>query len=218
MCTGFNVCGMGLNLDCTQQQYQCTADCLNALDCSQLSFMSGQQCLQKCAPQDAGPIDAGDPCMNACAHIQQCFGFDVCAALGMQIDCSNPQNVCIADCVYNTSCSMISMQTFQTCQQQCQGTATDGGGATSDAGSPMACQQCAFGSCQQAIGACAQNQQCMGWLGCVGQCTTPACATQCDQQFAGASALYQPVYSCTCLNCQGPCGLTDPCAHVVDGG
>jgi len=215
-CVGVNLCQMGLNLDCSNPQYQCTADCINALDCSTLNLQSGQACLQKCAPQDAGPIDAGDPCMNACAHVQQCFGFDVCTLLGMQIDCSVPQNVCIADCIYNTSCSTISMQTFQTCQTMCQGGSD--GGTTTDGGTPMACQQCATQSCQQQIGACAADQACMGWLGCAGQCTTPACATQCDAQFANAKPLYDALYSCSCLNCQAQCSAIDPCAHAPDGG
>jgi hypothetical protein len=217
-CVGFDVCAQGLKLDCTVAQYECAAKCINALDCGSLTIQAGQACLSQCAPQDAGPpLDGGDPCTNACGHVQQCLGFDACALLGMQLDCSTPQNACIADCVSGTQCSQLSQQTFQACQAQCQGPPPG-----PDAGSAMACQQCSTQSCGAAVGACGANMACQGWLGCVGACQQgsqgPQCYFSCDMQFAGAAALYNPVYACSCSSCSTACSAIDPCAHVPDAG
>lgn len=232
----FDLCNQGFNLDCTNPQYQCTAKCINNLSCGDLNFQSGQMCLQQCAPQDAGPpIDAGDPCMNACAHVQQCFGIDVCAMLGMQLDCSNPQYACMADCLNSKTCSQISFQTFQQCQTQCQGTMGDGGTTTNDGGttttdggtaSAQACQQCTQQGCFQALGGCFQTPTCasqnpgtMTWLSCALNCNqqnpTPSCYKACDAQFPNAASGYQPVYACECQKCTNECGtISDPCgAH-----
>lgn len=217
-CIGIDVCGQFFNLDCSNPQYDCTATCINKLDCSELSIQSGQACLSQCAPQDAGPPpDAGDPCMNACAHVQQCFGFDACAALGMQLDCSSPQNECIANCVNGTSCGQLGVQTFQACQQMCQGAMGDGG-TTTDAGggSAQQCQQCAQQSCFMTLGQCFQNQSCQGWLQCIQGCNmnnpAPSCYTDCDAQHANAKNQYQAVYACTCNNCDTQCAASsNPC-------
>jgi hypothetical protein len=220
MCSGFNACGMGFNLDCTNPQNQCEADCINAIPCNMVNTQTVPACITKCAPADAGPVDAGDPCMSACAHVQQCTGIDICSQLGMQFDCSNPQNACIATCLNNTPCGMLGFQTFQTCQAMCQ--AADGGPPPPmDAGSgAQACTTCSTQACMQPIGACATNMGCQQWLGCVQNCNNaanpvPSCYTACDAQFPGSKALYDGVYACACTNCKAECASTsDPCgAH-----
>jgi hypothetical protein len=218
MCTGFDVCAQGFNLDCSNPQYDCAATCINKLSCMDLTLQAGQACLQQCAPQDAGPIDAGDPCMNACAHVKQCVGFDVCAQLGMQLDCSTPQNECIANCINGTACNQLSQNTFQACQAQCSG--TDGGPppppSDGGMGSAQACQMCAVQSCGMAVQQCFGNQACQGWLNCIQGCNmnnpVPSCYTTCDSQNANAKTQYQAVYACTCTNCNSQCGsISDPC-------
>jgi hypothetical protein len=223
MCTGFDVCANGLKLDCSMQQGQCEAQCLNNIPCSMLNIQSGQACLQMCAPDSGPPADAGDQCMQACAHVQMCFGFDVCSQLGMQFDCSNPQNACVAQCIDNTPCGMLSQQTFQACQQQCQASdggpppPADGGGGMSDGGaSAQACTMCTVQNCGQQTQGCFGNQACQGWLQCIQGCTganaNPACFTSCDAQHAGAKTQYDAIYTCACNSCQGQCGaVSDPC-------
>jgi hypothetical protein len=36
--------------------------------------------------------------------------------------------------------------------------------------------------------------------------------------YAGAQALFDPVYTCTCNKCGNECSSSDPCAHGMDGG
>ncbi len=174
-------------------------------------------------PASSSSGTVGDVCMQACAHAEMCFGFDVCSMLGNLLDCSNPQNECIGQCVLDTPCAQLGIDTLQTCQSQCQGDA-----GVMDGGSPMACGQCAQGSCGQAIQGCfqvpgcgSQNPNDPSWLNCIfgcGQNPTPQCYTDCDTQFANAAPGYEPVYQCLCTSCTAECGFIDPCSHVPDGG
>lgn len=160
----------------------------------------------------------GNACTQECALVQQCFGFDGCAQFG--IDCNNPapQAQCLIDCIGqgNPTCNNIQ-QVATACFGVCQNVTDGGPPPPMDGGPGGDCQGCAIGQCQGAAFACAQNQACMGWLGCVGQCeqsSNPGCPAACDMQFAAAKPLFDSLYACTCNNCAMECGALDPCAHV----
>ena len=71
--------------------------------------------------------------------------------------------------------------------------------------------------------ACGQDATCQKWLGCAQACNqmsppTVGCFQACDAMYAGAQALFDPVYTCTCNKCGNECSSSDPCAHGMDGG
>lgn len=148
-----------------------------------------------------------------------CVGFDVCKQLMLNLDCSNPQNECLALCVNNTPCAQLNQQTFQKCQAMCAG---DGGmpsdGGPSDGGNAQACTMCAQTSCQIEAFTCAQDAMCGQWLQCIQGCfqgpNPSGCADKCDITYPGAASKYQPIYSCTCGKCLNECSALDPCSHV----
>ncbi|MBI4951412.1 MAG: hypothetical protein HY908_05230 [Myxococcales bacterium] len=164
----------------------------------------------------------GDVCQQACQHIVDCMGFDVCAQIG-GIDCSTVQNQCLADCVNATACADMGIGTLQTCQQGCQGTGGNGAGGAGGA-SAQSCGQCGQGNCGTEIQACLGISGCGSfnpndptWFGCITGCLqndfTSTCFGACDQQYANASAGYGPIYTCMCGSCATECAPVDPCNH-----
>lgn len=136
-------------------------------------------------------------------------------------DCSDPTNACIADCVSNTPCGNIGLQTFQTCQAQCAGDGgmVNDGGSPGDAGPMQDCINCGQNACLQQAAACFMDATCSQWLTCLQGCANqpnppPNCSSDCDAQYPGAAQLYQPLYSCTCNKCMNECATIDPCSHV----
>lgn len=142
----------------------------------------------------------------------QQFNID-CSTVGNQFDCQ-------LDCLNATPCQNLNFATIQACNTMCMGGPMDGGPPPMDGGMMGGdCQGCAIQQCQIAAFTCAQNQACMGWLGCVGQCQEamppdPACAAACDAQFPSAKPMYDALYSCTCQNCSTACSALDPCSHM----
>jgi hypothetical protein len=153
--------------------------------------------------------------MQACDHAFQCTGFDACSKI--PLDCSVPQQECIAQCVLPIDCAQFGLQAFAGCQAQCQGDAGDGG-----AGS---CQLCSATKCTAQVGACAQDMAaggCAAWLKCVGVCyganpVDPACFSACDAQYPNAATEYHAVYNCACVSCNAECAGTGAC-NLPDGG
>lgn len=160
-------------------------------------------------------------CVQDCALVKMCFGFDGCSQFG--IDCANPnpQAKCVIDCIgqSNPTCQDIqgvAQMCFGACQNM--GTTTSSASASSSGGGGgLQCQTCAAQKCGMAAQACFQNQACQGWLQCTGGCQQanmgPDCYTACDTQYASAKPQYDAVYACTCTNCPMQCAGADPCNH-----
>ena len=95
---------------------------------------------------------SGDVCVDACDHVEMCFGFDICSQIGM-FDCSDPQAMCLAQCVNDTPCDQLGQQTFSACSAMCQ---PDGG--QPDSGPPDGGDECDQ--------ACGHAQMCTGFDVC----------------------------------------------------
>lgn len=60
--------------------------------------------------------------------------------------------------------------------------------------------------CGNALADCKADGECNGWLMCIGQCAeadfTKACLDNCDQTYAPAASLVEPIHACIC---ESPC-------------
>jgi hypothetical protein len=188
----------------------------------------------------------GDPaCDAACTHVAQCnLGF-TCAQLPANYNCSTvgTQYDCVFECINALSCSQILSQGMACLTATCSdgGTTMDGGGPGDGGVGPTdggvgpgdggiavsACTMCATAQCigggQGPLAKCGLDSTCLGWAGCINACNsesppTASCFQTCDATYASASALYDPVYVCTCSMCGTECATSDPCDHGMDGG
>jgi hypothetical protein len=163
---------------------------------------------QGAAGASGGAGGVPSSCEQACAHVATCQGADLCA--NAELDCDAPPfSDCVFDCLRTADCGDIaswlgggSAPALNGCLGLC-----DGGAA---------CKQCEASSvdvnnpnaaCIPELQACAADATCVDWGGCVGGCTTPNCYAACDAQFAGASALYEPLYGCLCTSCGEVCAF-----------
>ena len=148
--------------------------------------------------------EGGTPtCASICEELDQGCGLDgACASLGN--DC-NPGNFthCNFMCLLDAPCEELNALiagepagNLGTCLGVCH----DG---------PF-CRDCMVGHCGAELDACAANPECDAWFTCAHGCDSPDCFTACDTQHAGASALFEPVYDCTCTHCD------DLCVNILD--
>ncbi len=159
------------------------------------------------------------PCDMACAHAQMC-GFDVCGMFNINCATVGSQYDCAFECINNVSCQNLLSQGMAFLQATCTdgGTGDAGPGDAAPADGGATCQSCAETSCTSALGACAADTSCLGWLQCANACSTPSCYQACDAMYPTASSEYAAVYSCACTNCSTECATENPCAAGMDGG
>ncbi len=89
-----------------------------------------------------------------------------------------------------------------------------------DCGSEPTCSACDIcaneGPCRQARDACEQNQECVDFLECIGQCDgnpDPQCVPNCDNDYPEPMRIMaEEWWRCVhCDHCVGPCGTGPQC-------
>lgn len=157
----------------------------------------------------------GNTCEQGCAHAAEC-GLDICSLAN--IDCTNPQFDCPAQCLLDATCAQIATipsgnnmdPALQGCLFLCQGGGQGGGGPGQE------CQNCVVQSCASVLQSCS-TQDCQDWGQCALNCADSQCLTDCNNQFPTAEPYYTQVYGCLCASCDMACATLDPCSQPGGG-
>jgi hypothetical protein len=165
---------------------------------------------------------AGTACsteIDACANSAECVALDTCygpctdQACYDACDAAHPTGVALWNAMYScllcdpTSCS-------QDCAAYCGApTACDVGDCTTCVNST-----CADTACTTEYDACVNSTECIAFYNCASVCTTSACITQCENQYATGANLYYAWTGClycspsTCsVDCATECGTAATC-------
>ncbi len=228
-CDHLTSCGLSgcasFGIDCTMvdEERACVVDCLRGYACGDVSGIGFSNCSATCrAPVDAAYPDVfasdtrgdsgsvSDRCTAGCDYLLAC-GFSTCSTLGVDCTMGTENQACLADCLRGFACVDVPGVGFAYCQDQCAGTVD--AGPPNDAGpGPAACTSCAMASCGSDLSACLADDTCEALVLCVSTCTDTTCRDDCLTRHPATPALRDPVLSCLCTRCAGPCTQVDPCA------
>jgi hypothetical protein len=177
------------------------------------------------ASSTSGGQGGGSLCDQACGHLEECLGLDVCPFIMVDCDTVGMGFDCPGQCILDADCAqlatLLNLQTDPTkvdpkllaCYNACQGGAGGaGGGGTGD------CNTCVGGNCLAPVGACNNDQECQDWLQCVQGCQDGPCSDACDVMYANAKPIFEPVYECVCNSCAEDCNSFNPCKNQGAGG
>lgn len=228
-CAHLASCGLSscasLGIDCAtvDEERACTVDCLRGYACGDVSGIGFSNCSAACrAPVDAAYPDVyasdtradsgslSDRCSAGCDYLLGC-GFSTCTTLG--VDCSTPMenHACLADCLRGFACIDVPGVGFAYCTMACSST-LDAGPPTDAGPGPAACTSCAMSSCSSELTDCLADDGCEALALCVSTCSDTTCRDDCLARHAAPPALRDPMLSCLCTRCAGPCTRVDPCA------